>query len=72
MKGVEEMVFVPDVFVAMVFITAMCAGVFGYFKGAKDQLQECLKYRHCAWMDDERWKRHTDISVKTKWFPRSH
>ena len=55
-----------DWLVALWFISLFAVGSYMYFRGAKKQLEKCLKLRHCDWMSDERWKREADIG-RSKW-----
>ena len=55
-----------DWLIALWFISLIAVGAFMYFRGARKQLEECLKLRHCDWMSDQRWEREADIGRKFK------
>ena len=55
-----------DILLALWFVSLFAVGAFAYFSGAKKQLEECMKLRHCDWMSDERWQREADVGQR-KW-----
>lgn len=55
-----------DTLLALWFASLLVVGAYMYFRGAKKQLEKCLRLRHCDWMSDERWEREADIG-RSKW-----
>lgn len=55
-----------DIFMALWFITTFAFGFWMYFRGARKQLEKCVRFRHCDWMTDDRWTREADISTRNE------
>ena len=62
--------FTIDALIALWFIGMFAGCAYAYFRGAKAQLRECVRYRHSGcWMSDMEWEEHADISNRKR-FPR--
>lgn len=51
-----------DYAIAIFTVITIGFGFWMYFRGAKKQLEQCMRLRHCEWMTDDMWEREADIS----------
>lgn len=50
-----------DILIGLWVVSLGVMFVWAYFRGARKQLEKCLRFRHCDWMDDSRWVMESDI-----------
>ena len=51
-----------DVLLALWAISLFIVGAYTYFRGARKQLEECVRFRHSGcWMSDQEWSEAADI-----------